>query len=205
MYHHPSRLRLEMRGSPSFSPEIRDAPPIPLGIRCPGYITPWAYHAAHAPRPGRTQDCDEIWRHFCLFISATDIEPGAPNDWYKYQPTRLNCHLIRCQFGGRWYLVSWAPKTSQSAWSLHPMVQRTQRTQCCTFCGGGRSETNMLPCMSSAVRFRLRRLGCSCRDVEILSFDRHVSQKRNIRAQPLCPCAQSFSCSSSYKFIPIFF
>ena len=105
MYHHPSRLRLEMRGSPSFSPEIRDAPPIPLGIRCPGYITPWAnqmtYHAAHAPRPGRTQDCDEIWRHFCLFISATDIEPGAPNDWYKYQPTRLNCHLIRCQFGGR--------------------------------------------------------------------------------------------------------
>ena len=28
---------------------------------------------------------------FCLLISAPGIKPGAPDDWYKYQPTRPNC------------------------------------------------------------------------------------------------------------------
>jgi len=27
---------------------------------------------------------DEIWRHFCLLISAPGIEPGAPDDWYLH-------------------------------------------------------------------------------------------------------------------------
>jgi len=96
MGHHPSRLRSEMRGSTSFSTEIGDAKSHwAWGAQA---VTPWAYqmtyHAAHTPRLGRTQDDDEIWRHFCLLISAPGIEPGAPDDWYKHQPTRPKCHLI---------------------------------------------------------------------------------------------------------------
>ena len=41
---------------------------------------------------------DEIWRHFCLLISAPGIEISAPDDWYKYQPTGLKCHLVRWHF-----------------------------------------------------------------------------------------------------------
>jgi len=44
----------------------------PIGDAVARLLTPWAnqktYHAAHTPRPGRTQNCDEIWRYFGLAL-----------------------------------------------------------------------------------------------------------------------------------------